>query len=291
MAEGDSQDALQQSHSVEPAPQAEPVDASPEAGITAEAQDAQPEEKHPLAPGGDRFNQVYARAKDAEAKLQSERERAARLQGELDALSKISQAKAEDATKDVPKRYTWQQLQQAVDDNKITMADAVAYERETVKLEAKREAQQIVTTALETTRKQSTIQSEHGRYTAALPELRDQNSNEFKKVAQEFTYLVNVLGYDKDDPKTEVIAIRNAHGSPEEIMARKEAAKIKPQERETMQENSASGGGSNKPPKKDPLSTLSPAQKEHYNRMISRGVYKNWGEVKAELEWAPPVAR
>src|SRR3990167_3498611 len=47
---------------------------------------AEPEKKHPLEPGGERFNQVYARAKTAEARMQEEREGRIRAETEAQVL-------------------------------------------------------------------------------------------------------------------------------------------------------------------------------------------------------------
>ena len=65
------------------APQA--PDSTVDEAAPAEGADHPPADS-PLAPGGARFKQVWARAKAAEAKLQEEREAKARLEGELSVL-------------------------------------------------------------------------------------------------------------------------------------------------------------------------------------------------------------
>jgi hypothetical protein len=53
-----------------------------------------------------------------------------------------------------------------------------------------------------------------------------------------------------------------------------------------MQDIAASGKP--KPSEKDPLKDLSSSQRQHYQRMIDKGVYKGWAEVKEELAFVPP---
>src|SRR6185295_10146617 len=69
----------QEPHAEPDAPDAPNPDALADEGVPGET------DAHPLAPEGKRFKQVYARAKDAETKLQQLREEKARLEGQLEA--------------------------------------------------------------------------------------------------------------------------------------------------------------------------------------------------------------
>lgn len=248
-------------------------------GAGAEAGAQGQESSHPLEPGGKRFNQVYARAKDAEARLQSERERAARLEGELEAL-KRTPSKPETAT---PPRYTASQLQAMIDEGKATVGQVLAYQEETLKKELAATVEQKVAETLSTNQRGSTVQTELNEYKTLVPEALQVGTPENQKVLKEFSYLVN-LGYDRNDPRTEVLAARAAFGDTTSLKT-KIAAKAIPTGRDTMQDTTASGKP--KPSEKDPLKDLTARERQHYQHMIDRGVYAGWAEVKEELAFVP----
>jgi len=236
---------------------------------------------HPLEPGGDRFKQVYARAKEAEQRLQAEREARARAEGELEAIRNMRESTP--ATPSVPE-YSWSQLQGYIDEGKISMAQALEYREAQMRREAERKAEEKVKSYLETTRRHDAVQQELAKYKEAIPEAIQVGTPERQRLEQEFRYLVG-LGYDSQDPKTEILAARAAFGDPSTIKQRKSSQTI-PLERGTMQDTHAPGKP--KPSEKDPLTTLTPDQKKHYQRMIDRGVYPNgWADVKNELTWRP----
>ena len=241
----------------------------------------QDQNAHPLDPGGKRFNQVYARAKDAEGKYHAERERAARLEGELEALRKQPAATAQPVT---PARYTGAQLQSYIDEGKITVGQALAYQEESLKLEAARLVDQKVEEKLSTVTRQSTVQREVSRYQEAIPDITVPGTEARQKLEGEFRYLVS-MGYDAKDPKTEVLAARAAFGDPD-LIKQRQAARTITTGRDTMQDIAANGKP--KPSEKDPLKDITAAQRQHYQRMIDRGVYKGWAEVKEELAFVPP---
>lgn len=236
---------------------------------------------HPLEPGGKRFNQVYARAKDAETKYHAERERAARLEGELDALRKQPATAAQPAT---PARYTGTQLQSFIDEGKITVGQALSYQEESLKLEAARLVDAKVEEKLSTATRQSTVQREVSRYQEAIPDITVPGTEARQKLEREYAYLVS-MGYDAKDPKTEVLAARAAFGDPD-LIKQRQAARTITTGRDTMQDIAANGKP--KPSEKDPLKDLSSSQRQHYQRMIDKGVYNGWAEVKEELAFVPP---
>jgi len=247
-------------------------------GVDAGTQD---QNQHPLEPGGKRFNQVYARWKDADGKYHVERERAARLEGELEALRKQPAAAPAAAT---PARYTGAQLQSYIDEGKITVGQALAYQEESLKLETSRLVDQKVEEKLSTATRQSTVQREVSRYQEAIPDITVPGTEARQKLEREYAYLVN-MGYDARDPKTEVLAARAAFGDPD-LIKQRQAARTITTGRDTMQDIAANGKP--KPSEKDPLKDLSSSQRQHYQRMIDKGVYKGWAEVKEELAFVPP---
>ena len=227
----------------------------------------------------ERFDQVYARAKDAETKIQLEREHRARLEGELEAMKRQPTPPAAPT----PPRYSASQLQTMIDEGKATVGQVLAYQEETMRLEMDRKLEEKVKATLATTAKTSTLQQEMDRYKSVVPEVTQEGTPERQQVVKEFNYLVG-LGYDASDPRTELMAVRAALGSVETIQERRKSKSI-PTGRETMQDIQASGGGkpSGEP---DVLKKMTAAQRQHYQRMIDRNVYAGWDEVREELKFA-----
>ena len=235
---------------------------------------------HPLEPGGDRFKQVYARAKDAESKYFAERERAARLEGELEATKRQSAQ-----TVETPARYTGSQLQGYIDEGKITVGQALAYQEDTLKQELEKRVDAKVSETLDRHQRQSTIQAEIGGYKQLVPDAIQPGSANNIKLMQEFTYLVG-LGYDKNDSRTEVMACRAAFGDVGVLKSKQQAQTI-PTGRDTMQD--ISQNGKPKPDMKDLLNDLTAIQRKHYQKLIDKGVYQGgWNEVREELAFVPP---
>lgn len=227
----------------------------------------------------ERFDQVYARAKDAETKIQLEREHRARLEGELEAMKRQPPPQ----TAPTPPRYSAAQLQAMIDEGKATVGQVLAYQEETMRLEMDRKLDEKVQATLKASAKTSTLQQEMDRYKATVPEVTQEGTPERQQVVKEFNYLVG-LGYDASDPRTELMAVRAALGSVETIQERRKSKSI-PTGRETMQDIQASGGG--KPQgEPDVLKKMTAAQRQHYQRMIDRNVYKGWDEVREELKFA-----
>lgn len=252
------------------APDAASDDTHPDEGAGGEG------EPSPLEPGGKRFKQVYARAKDAESKLQELREAKARLEGQLEA-TRTAPAVPEPK---VEPRLTWTQLEAGIADGKITQAQALEYRDETLRQEFDRKLQE----DRRTRDRSTTVSGELAQYKQVVPEILSPGTPERQRVEQEFTYLVN-LGYDAKDLRTELLACRNVLGDIQKVKERREARNI-PSGRSTMQDIAAPGKP--KPDAKDPLKDLTGAERKHYQKMIDRGVYKGWSEVKEELLFVPP---
>jgi hypothetical protein len=229
-----------------------------------------------LAPGGKRWNQLYARTKTAESEAQQLREEKARLEGQLEATRTappVPEPKPEP-------RHSWTQLEAAIADGKITQAQAMEYREETIRaeLEAKFDAK---LQHDRTTRERGTsISDELAQYKQAAPEILTLGTPERKKVEREFNYLLG-KGFDKNDLRTELLACRAALGDVETVKEQRAASRI-PNGRDTMQDIPANGKP--KPDPKDPLKDLSGVKKQHYQRMIDKGVYKGWAEVREELK-------
>lgn len=231
-----------------------------------------------LTPGiKKRLNQLYARTKGAESENQQLREKTARLEGQLEA----TRAAPPVTEQKVEPRLTWTQLQAGIDDGKITLAQALDYRDETNQKALEAKFEQRLKEAQTTHSRGTTVQSEIAQYKSTVPGIVTVGSPERVKVEQEFAYLVNSMGYDQKDPRTELLACRNVFGDVKTAQARQTARTTIP-ERETMQDMPSNGKP--KPDPKDPLKTITGEQRKHYQRMIDKGVYTGWGEVRDELK-------
>ena len=188
------------------------VEPEPEV-VPAEAVVPEPEptpEPHPLEPGGSRFNEVYARMKQAE-------ERAARVEGMYQ--QSLNQARAQQTQPQQPVTYTPQQLQQAVDQGLITpMAATDILSRQNAQAAAfTTTVQAAQVTALNAKLQQAS--TEVTQYLAKVPALRDQTSADFQKVSEEAYRLSDDMNLPVTDLRVQRAALRTVYGSLEHMSA------------------------------------------------------------------------
>jgi hypothetical protein len=287
MLEGDELD-VQQSSPAESAaeapatqPETEVAQAQPEQSSDqpeAKVEDVKP---HPLDPEGDRFKQVWARAKAAEAKAaqveaeaRAEREERIRLEERLRAQV--------EARKQVEPEYSWDQLQAAVDAGTITFAKAM--EMREAQLErrwkSERQAEQ------ERDRTLSSVSTEMTEYKKLVPNATVPGTEERQKIEREYGYLVQRLGQPQTKEQTlsyELAAARAAFGDLDTLKT-KHSLSAKPLGREAYMDTSSA---SKKPTetKKDFRSTLSTREVQHYERLMRNGRYPGgWDDVKKEYD-------
>ena len=273
---------------VEVTEEAQPATPEPVAPVVETSEpvvEPEPEAKEPAAlePGGERFKQVWARAKTAEAEKESLRQELQREREERIRLEERTKVHEETKKASEPE-YTWEQLEGLIADGKITLGKAAAYREKIVREQATKEAEERLKTQLSSTSHQTTVTSELARYKAAVPEITQAGTPERIRVEREFAYLVNTLGYPRTYA-TELAATRAALGDPETV---ERAAQAK---RSTQKESFVETHSSQQKPApnpKDPVLKLTQREKDHYQRMIERGRYKDWNEVKEELEWQKP---
>ena len=209
---------------------------------------------------------------DERRKRQSAERRVAEQEG-------YARAQAQKPASDAPKELTSAELQLAVDENRMTAADAEAIrdrqiERRVETRVAKRsDAKELANAA----------SAELGRYIQAIPDLADPGSAAFEKVKDEYNYLVG-LGYDADDRRTELLAARTAYGDVSKL------EKIaQPKDRETHQET---GGG--REPAADGATRadgwpkeMSADHRRYYEDQINQGALKDRAAALEEITYKP----
>lgn len=215
----------------------EPVAAEPE-----------PQEPtHPLAPGGARFEEVYARMKQAE-------ERAARMEGAL-AQSQQQQRPAQQG----PVYADPAQLQALVDQGRITPMQATDI---LSRQNAQQAATQTTIAAIQAQQLNAKIQtafSEVNQYLDKVPSLRDSNSQDFQKVSQEAYRVAEDMNLPVTDGRVQRVALRAVYGPLDRLAA---ASQARQQSREASLPHTESSVGraapSGTPKGPDPLKDVDP---------------------------------
>ncbi len=278
---------------------AEPEGANPviesEAGERggSDTTDTQATEGEPstLQPNGERFKQVWARAKEAERKAEAlaaeaQREREARIR--LEERDKVRQ----ESTQTPEKEFSWQELRGLIAEGKLTMDQAVEYREEVVAKRLKREAQATIEGHLKLNTRESVIDETLTRYRKANPDLVKDGTPEREKLVREYKYHVEVLGMPATRA-TELAAARAAFGDVD-VLESQAKLKAKPVEREAMMETTTNQRPV--PKTKDPVANLRQDQKEFYTKLIKAGRFgsyrpqvgitaDHWEGVRKELTW------
>lgn len=219
----------------------------------------------------DRFDQVWARSKKAEAKLaeldaQLRQEREERIR--LEERSKVQQEQAQQA------EYTWDQLENFIAEGKLTRGQAQEYKDKMTeqRLERKFKQQQVVES------KDSRILGEIEQYKQLIPEVMSYGSESRQKYEKEFSYMTRTLGMP-DNYATQLAATRAAFGDVETVKQRLASRKVTPKEplmeTHTPQKQKASSRSFE--------DTLPQYKRDYYTRMIKSGVVKDWKDAE-EIE-------
>jgi hypothetical protein len=244
---------------------------------------AESEKKHPLEPGGKRFNEVVARAHKAEderrelrEQLQREREERIRLEERQKVVeeTKVKTAQAQE--------LSWQQLEDLIAEGKTTRAEANQYRENIAQQKAIAEAEKRLAAKLDTEKRQARVQGDLEAYKREVPAILQEGTPERQKVADEYRYMIEVLGY-AHGLQTELAATRAALGTIDTVKQRKTAAQAARESRETFVETATSGKGTSRPAS-DSIKGLTQRERDHYEREIAKGRYSGWAEVKQEVD-------
>ena len=158
-------------------------------------------EPHPLEPGGTRFNEVYARMKQAE-------ERAARVEGMYQ--QSLNQQRPQSQG---PQYIDPNTLQAYVDQGRITpMQAADILSKQNAQIAATQTTMQAVQMQGLATKLQS-AKTEVDQYVSKIPALRDSTSSDFQRVSEEAYRLSDDMGLPVTDLRVQRAALRAAYGS------------------------------------------------------------------------------
>lgn len=206
--------------------------------------------------------------------LKSEREARARLEGRVQATSEAKQKPAAEQ----PKVYSKSELQYAVDAGTITQDQMDAYLETQTRESIRKEMASQIETAKREMRTQAEIEAEIDAYKETIPSIMEEGSEDRRRVESEFEKLIR-LGLPSN-ATTELLAVKAAFG-PVPKRGTDKTAKA----RQTDQVGAGGGRAASSDKSSSPLDAfdLSDRQRSYYEKMVDRGIYKSWDDVKAEL--------
>ena len=225
-----------------------------------------------------RFDQVYARGKQAERDLCSRtRKRAAEA---VEALS-TRPTKPETGNEE----YSWSQLNEFIAAGRITLADAQAHREGVLRKQLLKEAKAELKQDVSVTDRLNVLNRGFYEYVTAVPSLTNPTSPERLRVEEEFNWLVDVQGVDLGGRRVikrktlELTALRTVYGSVEALKKRSTPVPA-------LQTHQGISGGippERKPnPDQDLLNKLDNRQREYYRSRLERFAF---GDVVDELKF------
>jgi len=183
---------------------------------------------------------------------------------------------------DEPKKeLTRADLKRAVADDKITEDEADALWEQQITRKAAKAGADAAKETMDSGTLQSRVSGEIARYKGVISDLDDKESAAYRKVAGEFKHLAG-LGYDRDDLRTEVAALRAAFGPIESLESTE-----RPRAREGHQETGGRGGEADGGDGRDGYPRGFPDRmRAHYDKMIERGIYRGKDDptLKREID-------
>lgn len=197
-----------------------------------------------------RLGKYAARTREAENQVKEYAERLARLEGQASVLARPAQAPPPPQ-----QTYTPQQLQELVDQGRITpalMADQIAYQRQ-------QQGNQELLKTLAQQRRTEAAMGEVNQYITKMPALSQTTSAEFRKVAAAAHEIADEMGLPIQDARVQRRALRETFGSLDKLA---EVGKAREFDRENADTHAASGsgGGRTEPRVKDKLAGIPPEQ-------------------------------
>ena len=223
-----------------------------------------------------RVDEMVSQARGEAAQQAAE---AARLRAENEALK----AKPKE---DAPKQWSRAELNALVADGKITQDAADATIDRQVREAAERAGRTAAAAEVAQRERAGLIARQLKDYRELVPSAWEAGSKERAKVEREYNALIE-LG-QAPNQATEVAALRAALGDPADIRASRATGRNGPGESHEEIGGGERPGDGSKDTGEGPPKDITPRQKAHYESMISKGHYKDWKAVRAELKHARP---
>lgn len=189
------------------------------------------------------------------------------------------------------KHYTRTELKAAVTAGQISQDQADDIWDNQVRAEAIETARVTATEVVRGGTQKERVDSQIESYKRLRPDIMDEGSETREKVRAEFNYLVRELGEPGTGPdalKTQLKAIRAVLGPLDKLESASRARRAPESEEQGGGSGRPAGGGKTG---KKLVDKLDAAAKEHYERGIKQGRYKDWDAVEAELKYASPNVR
>lgn len=238
---------------------------------------------HPLAPGGRRFEQIYAQSKQAQRENATLKDKLAAAEARLSAPAP-----------EPAKEHTWAELETLISQGRITRADAEAYREEVRSKQIAKQVRDDIRNETRTQTREQQLDASMNEYFRAVPATLVDTSQERARLEEEFDFLASINGVDPSQVEgvqrkaLQLNALRNVFGTLDSVKSRTATTRT-----ETHQGLAGGSPPSSKPNKDQALlNSLSKAQVTHYKKMFTAGRYPNkWADVVKELKWEKPKGR
>lgn len=170
--------------------------------------------------------------------------------------------------------YSRAQLLQMVDEGQISQAQADEYWEQQIRQSVTQEASR----AAEQRALAERIRHQVDGYKEIIPGLEEFGHDNRAKLQRKYNELVN-LGHP-NDARTEVVSLEAIFGPLDSLKKKKTGDELTRRGRDTHQETGEAPEGDSK----DAVKNLDKRKKDYYQKMIDMGLYKDWGEVRKEVE-------
>jgi hypothetical protein len=178
------------------------------------------------------------------------------------------------------KEFTKAELDEMVAGGQLTAAAAEEIQQQQVEERITRKAEAVAEVTIESRTRAKEIDSEIKAYVERYPDAGKQHSEEWTKVKKKFDMLVG-RGHPVN-LATELTALELVYG---DLSAKPKKGLVV---REANPEGGSGSDGSERGSQDGAPRDLSPMQKKHYERLIDRGMYKDWSDpdLKKEIAFA-----
>lgn len=190
-----------------------------------------------------------------------------------------------------PREYSLPELDQAVATGSITQTQRDQIWTQQIERKALKAAESTAQRIVETETHNNALDGELKQYATMVPEIMKDGSPARQRIKGEFDYLVS-RGHDPNSLATELAAVRAAMGPIERVRQYKEGRRMGPDYFGDTQ------GGQRLSPQQarqeDQWSKLPAAQRQHYETLIFKGIYRDKAAALAEVNWkrsGPPGTR